>query len=147
MIEKLLHAQIVLSKDDVTRLSQAGVKGMLGAEEGTVGRITFLGTDNIDAKTIYLLLRFEEGQYGVPLMPIVIQGVFRVTGRDFIVMYGNSTFAPGSEPRALITMRLEQGLLNPAGFIRGKAKQFAKALVQAHWRHIRFARNHPEDED
>ena len=129
MVENLLHQDIVLSQSQYERLRNAGLTGFLASHDSDkIGVLTFLGTDNIQAKTVYLLLWFEKCQYRTPVTPTAIEATF---GRKFEVMYGNTKYyAQGSEWRVLITCELEKSLENPLGFLFAKSKRLVEAMVK-----------------
>ncbi len=128
MVENLLHADVVLSQHQVKRLMNAGVKGLTGTpDEHKIGVITFLGTDNMQGKTVHLLMRFEDGQYGTPDTPFALKLTF---GEDFSVMYGNAVCTTGSMWRVLATCKLEKRLENPEGFIHAKARRYAEMITR-----------------
>jgi hypothetical protein len=124
MVERLLQTDVVLSARQIEFLTQAGLNGAIGdLVTGKVGVLTFLGTDNTSGKTVYFLLRLEEGEYHTPVVPMAIEKVF---GEKFSVMYGNDRESPW---RVLVTCELDQPLRNPLGVLRAKSRKLAAALV------------------
>lgn len=128
MVENLLHQDVVLSKDQYDRLRSADLTGFLASHDSDkIGVLTFLGTDNVQGKTVYLLLRFEKGQYTTPVTPDAIEATF---GKKFSVMYGNNLCTSGSEWRVLITCELDKKLGNALGFLYAKSKRLAEAMTK-----------------
>jgi len=73
MLENLLHAQIVLSQEDIAKLSNAGMKDVPSTHDGVIGTITFLGVNHAIRNRVYLLLRFEYGRHDNAMMTTVIE--------------------------------------------------------------------------
>lgn len=143
MVENLLHTDIALSEVQLGRLAAASLNGLVGGlTTGKVGVLTFLGTDNTMGKTVYFLLRFEEGQYHTPVVPMAIEKVF---GRKFSVMYGKDQRS--SEWRVLITCELDQPLRNPLGVLSAKSRQLAKALVDTAIEQAQEPEDYEEDRE
>jgi hypothetical protein len=127
MIEQFLQARIVLSKKQLKKLHELSMDDMTSA----IGTITFLGSrsfvkDGVVNDAVYLLLRSEPGQCASPMGELLVGQVF---GNQFVVIHGGE--APGTwQRRILVTVRLDELLRNPEGFIRGCANRFARAVVK-----------------
>ncbi len=127
MVENLLHEDLVLSKGQCDRLRNAGLTGFLGSPDSDkIGVLSFLGTDLGQGKTVYLLLRFEKGQYNTPVTPLAIEEIF---GKNYVVMYGNNLCGSASTWRVLITCELDRPLKTALGFLYTRSKKLVEAMV------------------
>lgn len=119
MVEKLLHANIVLSKQQLETLRSTTARSL---DKDYIGTITFLGTDNIRGDTVHFLIRFGRGCYLEPMTPTLLHELF---GEQCSVL----GYMGSVEEHVLVTTKLKSPLRCPLWFFRSTAKRFARAIV------------------
>ena len=120
MAQKIIQANIAFSRTQVQKLNILGVD--VGG--GVVGIISYLGTDVDFGKDATVMIQFMQGQYKVPLIPVILTRIFKV--ENFILMQTSPSVIP--EIRVIVTTSLSQPLNDPYKFLCMRARLFISAL-------------------
>lgn len=140
MAESLLHASIVLSNEQHQSLRR--IHPMYEVPK-VIGVITFLGVDNVNKETVYLLIRFEPFAYNDSFMITTV--IERLFGKKYELAFGNDVGMFGTYLlRVIITTKLREPLRNPERYTQTKAEAFAREIVNYQREKIRV---HKEEEE
>ena len=116
MIENLLHAKIVLSKENLEAL-----RAKKGANiPSLIGMITFLGCTDDEDKIVNLLFRLDSAAFDTLRSIHVIEAVL---GQRVVTLNGNKSV--NSAPRLTAIVHLNKKLENPIAYLRALRKKVA----------------------
>lgn len=130
-LENLLRANIVLTQKEAQRLRRAGISK---ASTGVIGALSFLGSStgqSFHQLKISFLLRFHRGAY-YDLGPTEVQSAIEREFSGKYVPFHGSEFSHSEQRFYVEAIINDAPIRNVEGFLRSKARGFAKNLVVTH---------------